>query len=107
MDEHSKTLIHTPSPTRLPGWLGIPVRILVLTFVDTLLSFAVSLLIAILATATVSLLRGVHPDMRIAYRYVALPMALITALVLCLLATASEIRHFRQAKALKAIERLS
>ena len=107
MDEHSKTLIHTPSPTRLASWLAIPVRVLALTFVGALLSFAVTLLIAILGTAAVSLLRGVHPDMRIAYRYIALPMALVTALVLCLLASASEIRHFRQAKTLKAIERLS
>ena len=107
MDEHSKTLIHTTSPTRLPGWLAIPVRVLALTFVGTLLSFAVTLLIAILGTAAVSLLRRVPPDMRIAYRYIALPMALLTALVLCLLASASEIRRFRQAKTLKAIARLS
>jgi hypothetical protein len=107
VDEHSKTLIPTKSPTRLPGWLGIPVRVLALTFVGTLLSFAVTLLIAILGTATVSRWRGVHPDMRIAYRYIALPMALITALVLCALATAGEIRRFRQGKTLKAIERLS
>lgn len=107
MDEHSKTLIQTTSPARLPSWLAILLRVLALTFVGTLLSFAVTLLIAILGTAIVSLLRGVHPDMRIAYRYIALPMALITALVLCLLATASEIRHSRQAKALKAIERLT
>ena len=107
MDEHSKTLLRTKSATRLPTWLGIPVRVLALTFVGTLLSFAVTLLIAILGTATVSLPRRVHPDMRIAYRYIALPMALITALVVGVLATASEIRHFRQSKALQAIARLS
>jgi uncharacterized membrane protein len=107
VDEHSKTLIRTKSSMRLPTWLGIAVRVLALTFVGALLSFAVTLLIAILGTATVSLLRRVHPDMRIAYRYIALPMALITALVLSVLATASEIRHFRQGKALKAIARLS
>jgi uncharacterized membrane protein len=107
VDEHSKTLIPTRSSTRLPTWLGIPVRVLALTFVGALLAFAVTLLIAILGTATVALLRRVHPDMRIAYRYIALPTALITALVLCVLATASEIRHFRQGKVLKAIARLS
>jgi len=107
VDEPSKTLIHTKSPTRLPSWLGIPVRILALTFVGTLLSFAVTLLIAILGTATVSVLRGVAPDMRIAYRYIALPMALIAALVLSVLATTSEIRHYRQGKTLRAIERMS
>jgi uncharacterized membrane protein len=99
--------MHTESPTRLPSWLGIPVRVLVLTLVGTLLAFAVTLFVAILGTAAVSLLRGVHPDMRIAYRYIALPMALITALVLCVLGAASEIRHFRQGKTLKAIARLS
>jgi hypothetical protein len=107
VDEHPKTLIPAKSRPRLLSWLGIPVRVLAFTFVGTLLSFAVTLFFAILGTATVSLLRGVHPDMRIAYRYIALPVALITALVVCVLATASEIRHFRQAKTLQAIERLS
>jgi len=106
VDEHSKTLIPAKSPARLPSWLSIAVRVLALTFVGTLLSFSVALLLPILGTATVSLLRGVHPDMRIAYRYIALPMALITALFVCALATASEIRHFRQGKTLKAIARL-
>jgi len=49
----------------------------VVTFIGTLLCFAVGLLLAILGVAIVSALRGVHPDMRIAYRLVALPMALV------------------------------
>jgi len=106
VDEHSKTLISTKS-LRLPGWMGIPARVFALTFVGTLLSFAVTLLLAILGTVIVSALRGVHPDMRIAYRYIALPMAMIAAVVLAVLATTSEIRHYRQAKTLKAIERMS
>ena len=106
MDEHSKTLISIKIP-RLPSWLGIPARVLALTFVGTLLSFAVSLLVAILSTEAISALRGVHPDMRIAYRYIALPVAVVAAVVLFVIATRSEIRHYRQAKTLKAIERMN
>lgn len=91
----------------MPGWLGIGVRAFALTFVGTLLAFAVSLLVAILTTVVLAEVRGVHPDMRIAYRYVALPVAVITALILLVIAGRSEIRHYRQAKTLKAIERIS
>ncbi len=87
--------------------MGIPARVFALTFVGTLLSFAVSLLLAILGTLLVSAVRGVHADFRIAYRYVALPVAVIVALALAIIATTSEIRHYRQAKTLKAIERMS
>ena len=106
MDEHSKTLISI-KPTRMPGWLGILARVFALTFVGTLLAFAVTLLIAILTTVVLAEVRGVHPDMRIAYRHVALPVAVITALILLVIAARSEIRHYRQAKTLKAIERIS
>lgn len=105
MDEQSKTLISLKA-SRLPGWFGIPVRVLALTLVGTLLTFAVSLLFSILGTVLVSELRNVHPDMRIAYRYIALPMAIISAVILVVLATTSEIRHYREAKTLKAIERM-
>jgi hypothetical protein len=91
----------------MPGWLGIVARVFALTFVGTLLSFAVSLLVAILTTVVLAEVRGVHPDMRIAYRYVALPVAVVAALTLLVIAGRSEIRHYRQAKTLKAIERMS
>ena len=53
---------------RAPRWYGIPIRTLLLTFVGTLLCFAVSLFLGILGTIAVSALRGVHPDMTFAYR---------------------------------------
>lgn len=105
MDEHSKTLIPLRS-RRLPPWIGIPARIFALTFIGTLLTFAVSLLFAILGTVTVSALRGLHPDMRIAYRSIALPVAAIAALILLALAIGNEIRRYRQSRALNAIERM-
>jgi hypothetical protein len=97
-----------PAPaSRPPRWYTIPVHVCVVTFIVTLLCFAVSLLLAILGTVIVAALRGVHPDMRIAYRQIALPMALIAGSIVFVLALVMEIRHYRQAKTLSAIERLS
>jgi hypothetical protein len=92
---------------RSPRWYTIPVRVCLLTFIVTLLCFAVSLLLAILGTVIVAALRGVHPDMRIAYRQIALPMAMVAGTIVFVLALVTEIRHYRQAKTLSAIERLS
>ncbi len=92
--------------SRLPRWYGIVVRVCLVTFIGTLLCFAVGLLLAILGTVAVSALRGVHPDMRIAYRVVALPMALVAGGIIFVLALVMEVRHYRQSKTLSAIERL-
>ena len=93
-------------PSRSPHWYGIPVRIFIVTFVGTLLCFCVSLLFAILGTVIVASLRGVHPDMRIAYRHIALPMALVAGGIVFVLALVMEIRHYRQSRALSAIEKM-
>lgn len=90
-----------------PHWYGVPVRVALLTFLGTLISFAVFLMLAIPGTAIVAALRGVHPDMRIAYRLVALPGALAVGAVIFVAALVMEIRHFRQTKTLTAIERIS
>jgi hypothetical protein len=90
----------------LPRWVGIVLRVCLVTFIGTLLCFAVGLLLAILGTVAIAALRGVHPDMRIAYRMVALPMALVAGSIIFALALVMEIRHYRESKALSAIERL-
>ena len=82
-------------------------RVLLLTFIGTLFSFAVILLLSIFATAVVSALRGVHPDMRIAYRHIALPGAMIAGVIIFAAALVMEIRYYRQSKMLTAIERMS
>lgn len=92
---------------RSPHWYGIPVRVLLLTFIGTLLCFAVSLLLAILGMVIVSRLRGVHPDMRIAYRLIALPAALAAGTAILITMLIVEIRRYRQVKALSAIERMN
>lgn len=92
--------------SRSSSWYGIPVRILVATFLGTLICFAVSLLVGILGTVIASALRGIHPDMRIAYRLIALPIALVAGAIIFVLSLLMEIRHYHQAKALSAIEKL-
>ena len=94
---------HVP---RSPRWYGIPVRVLLATFIGTLICFAVGLLVGILGTVIVSAMKGIHPDMRIAYRQVALPMACVAGAIILVLSLVMEIRHYRQMKTLSAIERM-
>jgi hypothetical protein len=92
---------------RPPRWYAIPVRVVLLTFIGTLLSFAVSLLLGIVGTVIMSAVRHVHPDMTVAYRHIALPAALVAGSIIFLIASAMEIRHYRQSKTLAAIARIS
>jgi hypothetical protein len=95
------------STSRRPHWFGIPVRVCLLTFIGTLTCFAVSLLLAIIGTIVGSAFRGVHPDMRIAYRDIAIPMAAVAGAIVFVLVLVMEIRHYRQTKTLSAIEKIS
>ena len=92
-------------PPRTPRWYAIPFRVLLATLIGTLLCFAVTLLFALLVIT--AKLQGVHPDMRIAYRYIALPVAAVAGTIIFALSLLMEIRHYRQTQALAAIERLS
>jgi amino acid transporter len=85
---------------RKQRWYLIPVRIVLVTFIVTLLSFAVSLLLGIFGVLLAAKLRGVHPNMTLAYRDVALPVAGIVAAIVLVSATVMEVRHYRQTKAL-------
>ena len=93
--------------SRSPHWYTIPVRVGLVTFIGTLLCFAVSLLFAIFGTVILAAMHGAHPDMRIAYRHIALPIALVAGSVVFILVLVTEIRHYRQSKTLAAIERMS
>ena len=44
--------------------------------------------------------------MRIAYRHIAIPMALVAGSIVFVLALVMEVRHYRQNKTLSAIERM-
>ena len=93
------------SPSRPPRWYGVLLRILLLTFLGTLLCFAVTLLISLIGTVAVAAIRGVHPDMRIAYRHFAVPIAAIEGVIIFVCVTVMEVRHYHRARTLSAIER--
>ncbi len=90
---------------RPPRWYLIPIRVLLVTFIVTLLSFAASLLLGILGTLLAAKLRGVQPDMTFAYRRVALPVAAMVVAIVFVSAVFMEVRHYRQTRALAQIER--
>jgi hypothetical protein len=90
-----------------PIWYWIPMRVLLVTFLLTLLSFAVGLLFGILGIVITARLRGLHPNMTIAYRHIAFPAAATVGAIAFISASLIEIRHYRQAKALAGIERIS
>lgn len=92
------------SPQR---WYLIPVRVLLVTFIITLLSFAVSLLLGISGVVLAARLRAVHPNMTLAYKFVAFPVAGAVAAVVLVSSALMEIRHYRQVKTLEGIERAS
>lgn len=99
-----------PSPkvvTRKPRWYFVPVRVVLVTVVVTLLSFAISLFLGILGTVIASRLRGAPPNMAMAYRHVAAPVAIVVGTIVLVSALVMEVRHYRQAKALAGIERAS
>ena len=88
-----------------PHWFWIPVRVLLVTFLLTLLSFAASLLLAIVGLVTGARLHGSVPDMTMAYRHIAIPAAAIVGVIVLVSAITMEVRHYRQSKALAEIER--
>jgi hypothetical protein len=98
-----------PQPSKAPQlhWYGVPVRILLVTFILTLMSFALCLLLAILGTVLAAKLHGYTPDLRVAYRHIALPIAIAAGTVVFVVTTVMEIRHFRQTKSLQGVLRAS
>jgi hypothetical protein len=90
-----------------PRWYVIPIRVLLVTFLLTLLSFAVSLLLGILGVVIAARWHGVHPNMTSAYRHIALPVAAGVSTIVLISAAVMEVRRYRQTKALAEIERIS
>ncbi len=91
------------SSLRKPRWYFIPFRVALVTFVVTLLSFAVSLLLGILGVVIAAKIKGSHPNMVLAYRDVAVPIAALVGTVVLISSVVMEVRHYRQAKALGQI----
>lgn len=92
---------------RPPRWYAIPVRVLLATFIGTLISFAASLFLGIVGIFAIGMVRGIRPDMTMAYRHIAVPAAIVAGGIIFFLALGMEIRHYRQIRTLAAIERMS
>src|SRR5882724_166297 len=90
-----------PSPgAQLPSRLAILPRVFMITFGITGITFAVCLFLGILSMAAVGIFRGHLPDMRMAYRLFALPIATLVGACVFVGAWIVEIREFRRAKLL-------
>jgi len=90
-----------------PHWYFIPLRVVLITFLFTLLTFAVSLFIGIVGTVIFSWLRGGSANVTLAYRHVALPSAAIGAGIALVMMAVIEIRRYRQNRALSQIAHAS
>jgi len=77
--------------------LEIVVRVLLVTAVFTLLGFAVGLFCGIGAGVVYGMMRHVHPDMTMAYKFVAAPFGAIALVVTFSIMTVYEIRRARLA----------
>ncbi|MGD0215565.1 MAG: hypothetical protein ABSB87_20275 [Terriglobales bacterium] len=90
-----------------PRWIGIPARVFAMTFLFTLLSFAVALLVSILGSVVYSQVKHVAPNLTFAYRHIAFPFAITAGAIVLALSLTMEIRNYRQRKTLAGIERVS
>ena len=76
--------------------MGIAARVVVLTFVFTLLAFAIGLFAGIITTVLYGAIRHVHPDMTWAYKFVAAPFAALSLVVSFFVMLINEIRRARR-----------
>jgi hypothetical protein len=82
--------------TRKPRLLGVFFRALVITFLITLLAFAVTLLLAIIGLSLFGVVHGHRPDMANAYRHLALPVAVLVGVVVLVSAIINEFKRYRR-----------
>jgi hypothetical protein len=84
---------------RKPSVGLLVIRVVVITILAALLTFAVALFLGITGIVLVDMIRGGGINLAAAYRHVALPIA-IAALVIALIAALfTEIKHYRRALA--------
>ncbi len=83
-------------PSSRLRWLLVPLRVLLATVLLTLLSFAVCLFLGILGLVISAGLRGVHPNMAIAYREIAFPAAVVAGAAALVAAIVVEVRYRRR-----------
>lgn len=90
-----------------PRWIGGAARVFGFTFLLTLLSFAVALLVSILGTIVHAQVKHVAPNLMFAYKRIAFPIALTVGAIVLVVTLVVEIRNYRQGKVLASIEQAS
>jgi uncharacterized RDD family membrane protein YckC len=90
-----------------PRWMLVPARVFAMTFLFTLLSFAIALLLSILGAVVYSQVKHVAPNLTFAYRHIAFPFAITVGAIVLLMLVTMEIKNYRQRKVLAGIERAS
>ncbi len=81
------------SPSLLVRWAFVLLRVLLVTFLLALLAFAVFLFLGIVGLVIHALVRGVHPNMTVAYRAIAFPAAVAVGAIALLAAILIEVRY--------------
>lgn len=89
-------MLSAKAPSPLVRWLLVPVRVLLVAFLLSLLTFAVCLFLGIFGLLISASVRGVHPNMTVAYREIAFPAAAVAGAIALLAAIVLEIRHPRR-----------
>ncbi len=84
------------APSRLVRGLLVPARVVLVAFLLALLAFAVCLFFGIFGLLISAALRGVHPNMTVAYRAIAFPAAVAAGAIALLAAIVLEIRHLHR-----------
>jgi hypothetical protein len=81
------------SPSLFLRFLLVPLRVLLVTVLLGLLSFAVFLFFGIVGLLITAILRGVHPNMTVAYRQIAFPGAMVLGGIALLVSIVIEVRY--------------
>ncbi len=72
-------------------------RVVAITFLATLLAFCVSLFFGIAGVVLTKMIRGTPtPDLSVAYRHIAFPIAIVALVVTFVVTLITEVRRYRQ-----------
>jgi hypothetical protein len=87
------------SRVRKPSIVFLLARVVVITILATLTTFAVALFLGIAGIVLAGLIHGGGPHMASAYRHVALPVAGAALVIAFLVSLVNEIRYYRRVRA--------
>ncbi|HSS99747.1 MAG TPA: hypothetical protein VLK33_22085 [Terriglobales bacterium] len=92
-----------PSTPRL---IWVPLRVLVIAFLSTLMSFAIAVLLGILGSISWGLIHHSHPNLPAIYRHFAPIVAGTIGIIVLVVAGIVEGRRYHRDKVLAAIEQM-